>query len=65
MNSPYNYLWNPVTPNGCRDMIWKSSELIKDVYFMVGPNSTGGYWDPSKISSINVTAQAIVLSDPN
>ena len=52
--SPDDYNWNPVTPNGCRDLIGAN-----EAYFMVGPNSVGGYWDPSKVRAITVTTQTI------
>jgi hypothetical protein len=56
--SPYDYNWSPVTPDGCRDLIGAT-----EAYFMVGPSSTGGYWDPSKVRSITVTTQTIDWTD--
>lgn len=37
--SDYDYNFNPVTPQGCRDVMGAS-----DIYFMVGPDAPGGYW---------------------
>lgn len=56
--SPYDYNWNPVTPDGCRDLIGAT-----EAYFMVGPSSIGGYWDPAKVRSITVTTQTIDWTD--
>ncbi|MFI5020819.1 MAG: hypothetical protein ACHQRJ_04065 [Alphaproteobacteria bacterium] len=56
--SSYDYNWNPVTPDGCRDLIGAI-----EAYFMVGPNSPGGYWDPSKVRSITVMTQTIDWTD--
>jgi hypothetical protein len=54
--SPYDYNWNPVTPNGCHDLIGANFAA-----FMIGPKDPGGYWDPSKVSQINVTLQTITV----
>jgi hypothetical protein len=48
--TPYDYRWNPIFPGGCRDLFF-----TKDAYFMVGPRTTGGDWDPSKIKAIRFT----------
>jgi hypothetical protein len=52
--SDYDYNFNPVTPQGCRDIIG-----AKNIYFMVGPAASGGYWDATKVKSVNVTLQTI------
>jgi hypothetical protein len=52
--SDYDYNFNPITLQGCRDIIG-----AKNIYFMVGPAVSGGYWDPTKVKSINVTLQTI------
>jgi hypothetical protein len=51
---PYDYNWNPVTPNGCRDIIGTSP-----VTFLVGPNTAGAYWDPSTVTDISMSTQVI------
>ena len=52
--SDYDYNFSPITPQDCRDIIGAT-----DIWFMFGPSTPGGYWDPSKIRDINVTVQAL------
>ena len=52
--SDYDYNWTPVTQMGCRDLVG-----VNVAYFMVGPNITGGTWDPQTVERIGVTIQAI------
>jgi hypothetical protein len=58
----YDYNWNPVTPNGCRDVIAGSSginSLLGNIYFMVGPVTAVPPWDASKVQQIIVQTQWI------
>jgi hypothetical protein len=63
--SPYDYNWNPVTPNGCRDVIGdpKDPTWLDNLYFMVGPNTAGGYWDATAVQSIAATTWSIIWSE--
>jgi hypothetical protein len=53
-DSDYDKNFSPITPQGCRDFFGATA-----AYFMVGPNVAGGFWDPAKIQSVNVTLQEI------
>jgi hypothetical protein len=63
--SPYDYNWNPVIPNGCRDIIWSPGPHASEIYFGIGPHDTGGYWDASKVTEVDVTLRTITLNDAN
>ena len=58
----YDYNWNPVTPNGCRDVIAGSAginSLVSNIYFMVGPVVAVPPWDANKVLKISVQTQWI------
>ncbi len=62
LNKPqdYDYNWNPVTSNGCRDVF--GTEIIN---IMIGPNVAGGYWDPSTVTKVALTTWDIEWAEAN
>jgi hypothetical protein len=52
----YDYRWNYVVPNGCRDIF--DANVI---YFLVGPADykPTDYWNPSKVESVTPIIQYI------
>ena len=59
-DSPYNYNFNPITWNSCRDAFFPG-----DIYFMVGPGPHGQYWDSNNVNSVNVTVFPLSWTDPD
>jgi hypothetical protein len=61
MPSSYDYNWNPVTPNGCRDVIGPTSEIK----FMIGPNNPPYPlpWDPTTVQRIDAAISGIYWND--
>lgn len=58
--SPYDYRWSPITGASCRDVIYLDVVATeRRLFFMVGPSSTRGYWDPAIVEKINFRVQNI------
>jgi len=57
-DSPYNYNFNPLTGNSCRDIFYAG-----DLFFMVGPGSHGQYWDAANVNAIQVTVEPLSWAD--
>jgi hypothetical protein len=51
--SPYDYRWNPIFPGGCHDLVFAT-----EAYFVIGSDPSG-YWDASKIGTIEASVQEI------
>jgi hypothetical protein len=62
--SPYDYNWNPVTPNGCRDVIGSAGPgmpAASNISFMIGPYIGSGSppWVPDQVTSVSATVYSI------